>query len=471
MKVTFVGHAVLLIETGSVKILCDPWWIGPCFGVQWWQWPRPQLAAVEGLAPDFIYVSHGHSDHLHLGTLRRLPRSARVIVSVQSGIAETVERLGFDVIRAASGMPLQLSPEVTAELIDAIAGDTMLVVGDRSEVLVNANDALHAAPVRVQDRLVAQLAARYPAIDYLFLGYGTASSFPNCHFVSGKDNLASAARRQAYFNAVWSSLVARIAPRFAFPFAANAVLLDEALMWSNEPVHNAERPTERFRRDHPASPVRVCDIAPGFAIEDGRVTHEILFQPLALDRLRREMAAQIRTANAAVEPGEAQIYALAGHIEENIARCHPYLAECDHNYRVLIKMKRAKTGIEIRKIGNKILLSTTDEPTDPARYDAVFETRFSYLRRAVTTPFGYELLTVGSGGVWRYRSRETAWRNLHREILPLIRQTERPPASRFGDQPRWLHRVKTAVKRAMTAGAPDLYDLREWTVLEKPHRP
>lgn len=470
MKITFVGHAVLLVEAGGVKIISDPWWIGPCFGVQWWQWPRPQLQAIDGLMPDFIYVSHGHNDHLHPGTLRRLPKTARVLVSEESGIAEAIERLGFCVTRLASGIPTRLSPEVTAEIIDTCNGDTMLVVADGHEVLVNANDALHAAPRLVQDRVIADLGQRHPAIDYLFLGYGTASAFPNCFFVPGKDNAASAARRQAHFNAAWASLVARIAPRFAFPFAAGIVLLDEALMWSNEPVHNAERPTSRFRREYPTSPIGVCDIAPGFTIVDGRIADEILFRPVSVDQLRHDMAAEIGKANEVATPDARQIVDLARLIEANIAHCRSFLAECDFDYRVLIRLKRAATAIEIAKNRDRISCQIVGEPADPDRYDAVFTTRFAYLRRALTTPFGYEVISVGSGGIWQYRDSAAAHRNIHREIAEIIKQVQAPPRSRFGDQPRWLYRLKSMVKR-LRGREIDLYDLSEWTIGLSPREP
>jgi L-ascorbate metabolism protein UlaG (beta-lactamase superfamily) len=79
MKVTFIGHASILIEANGVRILSDPWWNGPCFGAQWWLYPDAFLAAVEERPIDYIYISHGHHDHFHPPTLRQFaPRpSAR----------------------------------------------------------------------------------------------------------------------------------------------------------------------------------------------------------------------------------------------------------------------------------------------------------------------------------------------------------------------------------------------------------
>ena len=81
MKLSYIGHVALLAQVNEVNIISDPWLVGPCFGVQWWQWPRPRADILENIGIHFIYVSHGHSDHLHSGTLQRLDKSAKVLVS------------------------------------------------------------------------------------------------------------------------------------------------------------------------------------------------------------------------------------------------------------------------------------------------------------------------------------------------------------------------------------------------------
>jgi len=77
---------------------------------------------------------------------------------------------------------------------------------------------LHAAPKSIQEQITDDLTKRYGTADYVFCGYGTASPFPNCFRIPGKDDYATAVRRQAHFNAKWASIVAKLQPRFAFPF-------------------------------------------------------------------------------------------------------------------------------------------------------------------------------------------------------------------------------------------------------------
>src|SRR6266478_3576154 len=83
MKITLIGHAAILVETRGLRILSDPWWQGPCFGAQWWPHPKPWLEPLSEAPPDFIYLSHGHADHFHPGTMRRMPKTAKVLVSAR----------------------------------------------------------------------------------------------------------------------------------------------------------------------------------------------------------------------------------------------------------------------------------------------------------------------------------------------------------------------------------------------------
>jgi len=53
-RITWLGHATLLIETGGSRILIDPFFTGN---------PACPLKAEQAQA-DFILVSHGHSDHI-----------------------------------------------------------------------------------------------------------------------------------------------------------------------------------------------------------------------------------------------------------------------------------------------------------------------------------------------------------------------------------------------------------------------
>lgn len=105
VSITFGGHATAIVRYPGLSVAFDPMlgrWLG---GVR--------RAVEPGLAPgDFsevglVLISHRHGDHLHLPTLRRLPRTATIIVP--AGGAAWVSALGFArVVELAPGADLEL---------------------------------------------------------------------------------------------------------------------------------------------------------------------------------------------------------------------------------------------------------------------------------------------------------------------------------------------------------------------------
>ncbi len=460
MKITFIGHASILVETHGVRILSDPWWRGPCFGAQWWNYPKPHVEAIgEGI--DFIYISHGHHDHLHPGTLRTLSR-ATCLVSRNIGIADTLRGLGFPVVELGDDSSHELAPGVRCRIIETYTADTLFAVEDGERVCVNLNDSLHAAPTAIQDRFVALLKSYYPQIDYLFCGYGVASHFPNCYVIPGKNPAATAATRQAHFNRQWARLVGALSPVFAFPFAADVALLEKDLIWVNEPTANSERPTDVVRAD-PAPSTAVFDIAPGFSVDGTTVVRNISREPTSLAKIHAECAKEIERANCYGSASRETFDEVLKLVTDNVALCLPYLRELTGDYRFLIQFRSLATGICIVKRGRHVEVVAVADP-DPGEFDVVYVTRLHYVRWSLTTEHGHEILFVGSGGIFHYRRASDAKRNLHRELVTVLRPHESCPPSRFGDSSRLMYAAKRFAKTLLGFKELDLYDLAKWTV-------
>lgn len=462
MRVTFIGHASILIETRGLRILSDPWWRGPCFGAQWWTYPAPWLEPLREPV-DYIYVSHGHHDHLHPGTLKTLDRTAKVLLARGSDLGESIRALGMEVVEVAADAPLRLPEGIDVRIVPTQGGDTLFTLADGERVCVNLNDSLHSTLADVQDRFVGLLKAWHPRIEYLFCGYGTASHFPNCYVIPGKDREATAARRQAHFNRQWSRIVAGVQPRFAFPFAADVVLLEEDLIWVNEPAHNAERPTTVFQASHPGSPTVVLDIAPGFQIDGDTVTRTVLRRPTETVRLREDCADGVRRANAygtATDETFAEVLEL---VRRNVQTCEPYLREHRGDYRFLVRFRNHPKGIVVAKAGDVVEVAPHAAASD-AGFDVVYRTRLHYLKSSLTTEYGYEILFVGSGGVFEYVDAADARRNLHRELMTMLTPHETSPPSRYGRSSPAMFRFKALVKTLLGRQQQELYDLDTWTV-------
>ena len=97
LRVTFLGHATVLLELDGVRLMTDPvlrGWIGPLRrrgGPIHPSW-------IQSL--DAVLISHTHMDHLDLGSLALLPRNLRLFLPHEA--ARVVRRLGFQHVEEQS---------------------------------------------------------------------------------------------------------------------------------------------------------------------------------------------------------------------------------------------------------------------------------------------------------------------------------------------------------------------------------
>ena len=101
LRISFVGHATLLIQTAGLNILTDPVWSERAspFGFAGPKRVNDPGIAFEALPPiDAVLVSHCHYDHLDLETLSRLAAAHR---------ARIITPLGNDSIMRAYGSAIQ----------------------------------------------------------------------------------------------------------------------------------------------------------------------------------------------------------------------------------------------------------------------------------------------------------------------------------------------------------------------------
>lgn len=122
VRVTFINHATLLIQTGNVNILTDPIWSERCFPVQFLG-PRRHHAPglrFEDLPPiDVVLLSHNHYDHMDVATLQRLAREhgPRIFAGLGNGaflrqkaIANAFELDWNQSMRLGDGVTLHCAP-------------------------------------------------------------------------------------------------------------------------------------------------------------------------------------------------------------------------------------------------------------------------------------------------------------------------------------------------------------------------
>ena len=128
-RVTYVGHATVLVELDGVRLLTDPVVRRHVLHLR-----RSGVAAPEALRDlQAVLISHAHWDHLDLRSLRKLPRDVRFVVPRDAG--RLLRRKRFtDVVELGAGEASEIGEvAVTATYAEHDAGRGPL--GPRSPAL------------------------------------------------------------------------------------------------------------------------------------------------------------------------------------------------------------------------------------------------------------------------------------------------------------------------------------------------
>lgn len=156
-----LGNATLVFyDDGRPLLATDPWLTGSCYFGSWGL-DRPltpaELEAVRRAS--FIWVSHGHPDHLHFESLKLLPRTTQFLLPEHytSEIADVVREQGFPIEIMPYRQWRQLSPQLRCLSLDNENQDAILIVEAGDCLIVNLNDS----PLLGDRRFVRNLVRGY----------------------------------------------------------------------------------------------------------------------------------------------------------------------------------------------------------------------------------------------------------------------------------------------------------------------
>jgi UDP-MurNAc hydroxylase len=290
VRMTSIGHAGILVETADGRtITCDPWFWPQYLGA-WFVFPRNDRLPTELMgritAPDYLYVSHLHADHLDARFLAEsFDHSTPVLVPdfPNRDFVDAVRRAGFTtLIETEDGKPVDLGGglavtiHVEAALSDGPQGDSALVVDDGVHRMLDLNDCRLAELDSV---------LRDGPIDALWLQFSGAIWYPLVYEHSPEDMARLVAAKVESQFARAERYVRDVGARLVVPSAGPPCFLDPDLWAANDLPGNppsifpdAPRFAERLAAQGIASAV----VAPGATIElapDGAISVEHLTDP------------------------------------------------------------------------------------------------------------------------------------------------------------------------------------------------
>ena len=139
-----------------------------------------------------------------------------------------------------------------------------------------------------------------------------------------------------------------------------------------------------------------------------------------------------------------------------------YFGSCPFDYSYAFTFREGPGAIVVRKSGDRVQVQVKSAPSGTVEV----LTRLAYLRYALETRYGHEILFVGSGVRFRYRSYDAIRTPVHREAIALLRPMRE---DRARPTPRPLDDFKVVARQALQKAGlrrrqPDLYALDEWLV-------
>jgi len=220
MRFTVIGHACLYIETGAERILVDPWLSGSCYWRSWWHFPPNAELLPEYFNPDVVYVSHHHFDHFHYPSLRRISRTARVLIprfAVDVSRHE-LDHLGFeDITELPHGEVMTLPSGTRLASYQYGPDDSALVVERDGIVLADMNDC------KINGPSVKPLLKTFGRPTFLFKSHSFAQAYPNCYDIADPADAKLMTRED--FLETFIETIRELGPQYAIPFASMVAFL------------------------------------------------------------------------------------------------------------------------------------------------------------------------------------------------------------------------------------------------------
>jgi len=180
-----IGNACLIAHDRGPVVATDPWLSGTAYFGSWrlsHEVPAAQRANV--LACKYVWLSHGHPDHLSLPSLE-LMRDKTILLADHRGgrIARDLQGLGFTTRTLKCGEWFPVSERCRIASLANYNQDATIVIDLDGHLLIDANDAGNRGSARFLDRERPRFHKR--TILACLTGYGDADMI-NFHDEQGR---------------------------------------------------------------------------------------------------------------------------------------------------------------------------------------------------------------------------------------------------------------------------------------------
>ena len=226
MRIDYLNHASVIIKSGELSLLCDPWFSGTAFGGGWGlQYENPE-ALDKARSCTHLWISHFHPDHLHIPTLKQLAAVSPDITALANDsanfqLSETLQRAGFrNIVPLYERRKLRLTSDITVTRYPTAGIDNMLLLETPAGTVLNYNDChLPIDALRL-------LKGKIGRIDVLLNSFNHAIKFMDNPRRSDEE-----IRNELKTN--YKKVLDAVNPRWAIPFASAHYYRTPHTLWQN----------------------------------------------------------------------------------------------------------------------------------------------------------------------------------------------------------------------------------------------
>lgn len=138
-----IGNACLIFHDGGPRLIADPWLVGDAYFGSWslsHEVPAQQLQAAKDA--DYVWISHGHPDHLSPASLELLRGKPILLPDHYGGrIADGLREDGHEVRILKDGEWFQVSDRLRVTCVGDVFQDAVLMADLDGTLVVDSNDA------------------------------------------------------------------------------------------------------------------------------------------------------------------------------------------------------------------------------------------------------------------------------------------------------------------------------------------
>jgi len=243
MKFTVLSHAGLLVEDKGKSILLDPWLVGSCYWRSWWNFPEIEREFLDGIKPDYIYLTHLHWDHFHSPSLRLFDKDVKFLVPKIPGTRmvrdlKSIKRTNIVEIPHGGKYELWEGFNLHSFQFGLFAADSTAVLTNGETTLLNANDCkIFGLPLK-------SMMKQFPMVDFVFRSHSSATPIPYC--IKDYQTAYSELRTRQDYIEEFTRFSLAVGAKYAIPFASNHCFLHRDTKKFNDTGVNPQMVADYF---------------------------------------------------------------------------------------------------------------------------------------------------------------------------------------------------------------------------------